>query len=111
MRYFSSIISSSVGNILEWYDFGLFTIFSGLFSHLFFPTENREVALISTFGIFAIGFLCRPIGALIFGYLGDRTGRAKTLRLSILMITLPTLLIGCLPTYHQVGVIAPVLLM
>lgn len=111
MRYTASIISSSVGNILEWYDFGLFTIFSALFSKLFFPTENPQTALIATFGIFAVGFLCRPIGALIFGYMGDRTGRAKTLRLSVLMIALPTILIGFLPTYSQVGIAAPIMLM
>lgn len=110
MRYFSSILSSSLGNILEWYDFGLFTIFSSLFSRLFFPTENPQLALIATVSIFAIGFLCRPIGALLFGYLGDRYGRAKTLRLSILMIFLPTLCIGCLPSYHQLGIAAPILL-
>src|SRR5579871_3416159 len=98
MKYLSSILSSSLGNILEWYDFGLFSIFSALFSRLFFPTENPHVALVATLSIFAVGFLCRPIGALLFGYLGDKTGRAKTLRLSILMIALPTLLIGCLPT-------------
>lgn len=111
MRYLPSILSSSLGNILEWYDFGLFTIFSSLFSQLFFPTKDPKVALIATFGIFAIGFLCRPIGALIFGFLGDRAGRAKTLRLSILMIALPTLLIGILPTYQQIGILAPILLM
>lgn len=111
MRYLSSILSSSLGNILEWYDFGLFTIFSSLFSRLFFPTDNPQVALIATIGIFSVGFLCRPIGALIFGYMGDRAGRARTLRLSILMISLPTLLIGCIPSYQQVGVLAPVLLM
>lgn len=110
MKYLSSIVSSSLGNILEWYDFGLFTIFSALFSRLFFPTEDPKVALIATFGIFAIGFLCRPIGAIIFGYLGDRIGRAKTLRLSILMIALPTLLIGFLPSYQMIGIFAPLLL-
>lgn len=110
MRNASSIVSSSIGNILEWYDFGLFTIFSSLFSQLFFPSEDPKIAMIATFGIFAIGFFCRPIGALIFGYLGDKTGRARTLRLSILMISLPTLLIGLLPTYHQIGIAAPICL-
>lgn len=109
MRYASSILSSSLGNILEWYDFGLFAIFSPLFSHVFFPQEDAHVALISTFGVFAIGFLCRPLGSLVFGYLGDTYGRAKTLRLSILIISLPTLLIGVLPSYQQIGITAPVL--
>ena len=111
MKYLSSIISSSVGNIIEWYDFGLFTIFSALFSKLFFPNDNPQLALIATFSIFSIGFFFRPLGALIFGYLGDKKGRAQTLRLSILMITLPTLLIGILPTYQQGGILAPLLLM
>lgn len=110
VKYFSSIVSSSLGNMLEWYDFGLFTIFSALFSHLFFPTEDPNVALIATFGIFTIGFLCRPIGALIFGYMGDKYGRASTLRLSVLMISLPTLLIGLLPSYNTIGIFAPILL-
>ncbi len=109
-KIFSSIASSSLGNILEWYDFGLFTIFSALFGRLFFPSENQHTALIATISIFAVGFLCRPIGALLFGYMGDRKGRARTLRLSVLMISVPTLLIGCLPTYQQIGLLAPVLL-
>jgi len=107
----NSIISCSIGNILEWYDFGLFAIFSPFFSQIFFPSSDPHTALIETFTIFALGFFCRPIGALLFGYLGDRRGRAITLRLSILMISLPTLFIGCLPVYHSVGIISPILLM
>ncbi|EKD71408.1 MAG: hypothetical protein ACD_46C00187G0001 [uncultured bacterium] len=106
----ASIVSSTIGNILEWYDFGLFTLYSALFSRIFFPITNPHTAMIATFSIFAIGFFCRPVGALIFGYLGDKIGRARTLRLSILMISLPTLLIGFLPTYHQIGIAAPILL-
>jgi MFS transporter, MHS family, proline/betaine transporter len=110
MKYLSSILSSSLGNILEWYDFGLFTIFSPLFSRIFFPNSEPNTALIATFSIFAVGFICRPIGSLLFGYFGDTIGRAKTLRFSILMISLPTLLIGCLPTFLQIGIAAPILL-
>jgi MHS family proline/betaine transporter-like MFS transporter len=110
MKYSRSIISSSIGNLLEWYDFGLFAFFSPLFSRLFFPNNDPHTALIMTFSVLAIGFLCRPIGALIFGYMGDKKGRARTLRLSVLMISLPTLLIGFLPTYRSVGVAAPILL-
>lgn len=110
MRKSSSIVSSTIGNIIEWYDFGLFSIFSALFGRLFFPTHDPHVALIATFGIFAVGFICRPVGALIFGYLGDKYGRVKTLKFSILMIAVPTFGIGFIPTYHQVGIIAPLLL-
>ncbi len=106
----NSVISSSIGNILEWYDFGLFAMFSPIFSEIFFPKKNPQIALIETFSIFAIGFLCRPLGALFFGYVGDRKGRAKTVRLSILMISIPTLLIGFLPDYASVGMLAPILL-
>jgi MHS family proline/betaine transporter-like MFS transporter len=106
-----SVLSSSIGNIIEWYDFGLFAMYSSVFSQLFFPTKNPHAALIGTFMIFAIGFLCRPLGAIFFGILGDTKGRVTTLRLSILMISLPTLLIGCLPTFESVGIIAPILLM
>jgi MHS family proline/betaine transporter-like MFS transporter len=109
--YRKIVYNSSIGNILEWYDFGLFSIFSGLFSRLFFPSQAGETALMETFAVFAVGFLCRPIGALIFGYLGDTRGRARTLRLSILMISLPTLSIGLLPDYHQAGVYAPIMLL
>lgn len=103
-------MSSSFGNILEWYDFGLFAIFSPFFSELFFPQGDSHADLVKTFTVFAIGFVCRPIGSLFFGYLGDRRGRARTLRLSILMISLPTLLIAFLPTWSQVGLLAPILL-
>ncbi len=106
----NSIISSSIGNIIEWYDFGLFAMFSPIFSEIFFPQKNMQTALMETFGIFAIGFLCRPIGALFFGYFGDRKGRAKTVRLSILMISIPTLLIGFLPSYASIGMLAPIFL-
>lgn len=109
--YRSVIINSSIGNILEWYDFGLFTIFSALFGRLFFPVSDTRSAVLATFTVFAVGYLCRPIGALIFGYLGDTVGRAKTLRLSVLMISLPTLAVGLLPTYHQIGILAPIFLL
>ena len=110
MRINKSILSSCVGNLLEWYDFGLYAIYAPLFSHLFFPNEDLYTAMLLTFSVLAIGFLSRPIGALLFGYLGDKQGRAKTLRLSILMISLPTLFIGFLPTYNNVGIAAPLLL-
>ncbi|EKD53724.1 MAG: hypothetical protein ACD_60C00159G0004 [uncultured bacterium] len=106
----SSIMSCSIGNILEWYDFGLFSIFSALFSQLFFPKSDPHSALLATFSVFAIGFFSRPLGALLFGYLGDKRGRSKTLRLSVLMISFPTLLIGCLPVYDTIGIWSPILL-
>lgn len=109
-NYFSSILSSSLGNILEWYDFGLFTIFAGLFSALFFPMQDPAASFIAIIAVFSIGLFCRPLGALLFGYLGDKYGRAMTLRLSILMIALPTFLLSFIPTYQQIGIYAPLCL-
>jgi MHS family proline/betaine transporter-like MFS transporter len=104
------ILSSSLGNILEWYDFGLFTLFSPLFGKLFFASANPQAAIWATLSVFTVGFLCRPLGALLFGYLGDKYGRGKTLRWSILMIAVPTVIIGFLPIYNQIGIFAPILL-
>lgn len=105
-----AILANSLGNIFEWYDFALYSLFSGVFTHLFFPTTSFHVAQLEVFGIFAVGFLCRPLGGLLFGHLGDRIGRIRTLRLSILVISIPALLMACMPTYAQIGIYAPILL-
>lgn len=109
MKNLPHIFSSSIGNIIEWYDFGLFTIYSAIFSKIFFPSTKPSLAMLATLTIFAIGFICRPIGGLIYGYLGDRYGRAITLRWSILMIAIPTFLVCLIPSYQQVGTLAPIL--
>lgn len=105
-----SILAASFGNVLEWYDFALFTSYSGVLAKLFFPETDPYAATIAIFGIFAAGFICRPLGAIIFGHFGDRLGRIKTLRASVLFISVPTLLIGCLPTYESIGLWAATLL-
>jgi MFS transporter, MHS family, proline/betaine transporter len=107
---FKSIIKSSIGNSLEWYDFGLFTIFSSIFSRLFFPSQHPEVSLIATFSVFTVGFICRPLGALIFGFIGDTYGRAKTLKISMIMIAIPTFMIALIPSYQTIGILAPIFL-
>lgn len=105
-----SILAVSFGNILEWYDFALFTAYADIFAQHFFPNSDPYAAMLAVFGIFAAGFICRPLGAIIFGHFGDKSGRIKTLRASILIISIPTFLIGCLPTYANIGVYAAVLL-
>jgi MFS transporter, MHS family, proline/betaine transporter len=105
-----SIIAASFGNILEWYDFALFTAYASVLAKLFFPETDRYAGTLAIFGIFAAGFICRPLGAIVFGHFGDKLGRLKTLRASILCIAIPTLLIGCLPTYSSIGLWAAVLL-
>jgi MHS family proline/betaine transporter-like MFS transporter len=105
-----SILASSLGNIMEWYDFGLFIYLAPIFAHLFFPTEDKQVALLAVYSVFALGFISRPLGAIILGHFGDRIGRVKTLRASILLISIPTFLVGCLPTYQMMGIFAPLIL-
>ncbi|MBK8814652.1 MAG: MFS transporter [Methylococcaceae bacterium] len=104
------IASTMVGNGLEWYDYALYGTFTALISKHFFPQGDDAVALIATFGIFAVGFLMRPLGAMFFGYIGDRYGRKNALALSILLMAFPTACIGLLPTYKEIGIWAPILL-
>eukprot|EP01132_Coremiostelium_polycephalum_P000239 gene239-318_t len=99
-----------IGNLFEWFDFALFGYFSPLIGKLFFPSDTPTIELISAFGVFAAGFLIRPIGGIIFGHIGDRSGRKHALVLTTLLMAIPTAVIGCLPTYEQVGLIAPILL-
>ncbi|MCX7088795.1 MAG: MFS transporter [Methylococcales bacterium] len=104
------IASTMVGNGLEWYDYALYGTFTALISKHFFPPGDDAVALIATFGIFAIGFLMRPLGAMFFGRIGDKFGRKNALALSILLMAFPTACIGLLPTYHSIGIWAPIML-
>jgi MFS transporter, MHS family, proline/betaine transporter len=104
------IASTMIGNGLEWYDYALYGTFTALISKHFFPAGDDTVALVATFGIFAAGFLMRPLGAMFFGYIGDRYGRKNALALSILLMAFPTACIGLLPTYGEIGLWAPILL-
>jgi MHS family proline/betaine transporter-like MFS transporter len=104
------ITSSMIGNGLEWYDYALYGHFAAIISRKFFPATDPAVALIATFGIFAAGFLMRPIGAIFFGYIGDKYGRKNALALSILLMAIPTACIGLLPSYETIGIAAPILL-
>lgn len=106
----SIVIAGIFGNALEWYDFTVYAFFVPVLAKLFFPAENSFISLLQTFGVFAIGFLIRPVGAVLFGYLGDHIGRRKALILSIMLMSVPTFLLGLLPVYQQVGVLAPILL-
>ncbi len=106
-----TVTASLVGNLFEWYDFALFGYFAPIIGKLFFPSENKSVELIAAFGAFAAGYLIRPLGGMIFGHIGDRMGRKKAMVLSILLMAIPTALIGILPTYAEIGIWAPILLM
>jgi MHS family proline/betaine transporter-like MFS transporter len=99
-----------LGNVLEWYDFGLYGFLAPLIGARFFPSSNPIASLLGAYGGFAIGFAMRPLGGAILGHVGDRLGRRAILVLSVLMMGTATMLIGVLPTYSEVGVWAPVLL-
>lgn len=105
------ILPGIIGNILEWYDFSLYGYFAPVIAKLFFPTTDKFLSLLATFGVFAIGFLMRPLGAVIFGYFGDRTGRKKTLATAVMLMAIPTTIIGLLPTYAHIGISAGILLL
>ena len=104
------IIAGMIGNALEWYDFALYGHFALILSKHFFPMTDPYVGLIATYSIFAAGFVMRPIGGIIFGYIGDKYGRRVSLAASILMMAIPTASIGLLPTYETIGIMAPILL-
>ena len=74
-----TLLAGSIGNMLEWYDFALYGYFAPVFAVLFFPSEHPSISLLSAFGVFAVGFLARPLGAMLFGYWGDTVGRRETL--------------------------------
>lgn len=105
-----TLLAGAIGNVLEWYDFALYGYFAPVIAALFFPSYSPSVSLISAFGVFAVGFLARPLGALLFGYWGDTLGRRSALAWSVLLMAIPTCLVGFLPTYEAIGAIAPVAL-
>lgn len=104
------IAVSSLGGGLEMYDFVIYVFFAPVLATLFFPHEDKIASLLAVFAVFAVGYLARPIGALLFGYFGDRVGRKISLLVAIVVMALATLLIGFLPTYETIGRLAPVLL-
>ncbi|MFC0321531.1 MULTISPECIES: MFS transporter [Olivibacter] len=106
-----AIIGGSIGNLVEWYDWYAYSAFTIYFSASFFPGDNRTLQLLNTAAIFAVGFLMRPLGGYVFGFIGDRFGRKKSMTLSVLLMSLGSLIIACSPTYNQIGVIAPIVLL
>jgi len=102
----SSILAAFMGHALEHYDITLYGFFAAPLSAVFFPPERANLAIFSTFIIFAAGFLMRPLGGLFFGYIGDKYGHKNALLWAILLVTIPTLIIGMLPSYTQVGLLS-----
>src|SRR5258706_3271294 len=105
------ILASFIGTTIEWYDFFLYGTAAALvFSQLFFPNVDPFLGRLSALGTFAVGFVARPLGGIIFGHFGDRLGRKSMLIYSLVIMGVATFLIGALPTYYSIGVLAPILL-
>ena len=104
------IAAGVTGNVLEWYDFAVYGFFAPIIGRLFFPSDDPTVSLIASFGAFAAGFLMRPIGGIIFGFIGDKIGRKRALVLSVLLMAIPSGMIGILPDHATIGVSAAVLM-
>jgi MHS family alpha-ketoglutarate permease-like MFS transporter len=106
-----AIFIGSLGNLVEWYDFYCFSAFSLYFAKSFFPTQDPVAQMLSTAGIFALGFFIRPVGGWLFGHIGDVFGRRKALMFSVLLMCFGSLMIALTPTYETIGAAAPVVLM
>ena len=106
-----AIVGASSGNLVEWFDFYVYAFCAIYFAPAFFPSDDPTVQLLNTAGVFAAGFLMRPIGGWIFGRLADRHGRKNSLMISVLMMCGGSLIIACLPTYASIGTWAPALLL
>ena len=105
------IAAGVAGNVMEWYDFAVYGYFARTIGQLYFPADDPSLSLMAAFGAFAVGFFMRPLGAVVFGYIGDRVGRAYSLLLSVVAMAVPTFAIGLLPTYHDIGIGASVLML
>lgn len=109
-RSFRPAIAGAVGNAMEWYDFTVYGFFAATIGSVFFPSQSHFMSLLASFATFAVGFVVRPFGALIFGHIGDKFGRRVALWTSVVCMAVPTFMMGLLPTYAQAGVVAPILL-
>lgn len=104
------IAAGAIGNILEWFDFAVYGYFAVFIGKTFFPQSDPVAQVIGAFGIFAIGYLARPLGGILIGHIGDRHGRKFAMTLSVGAMAVPTFLIGILPGYDAIGIAAPILL-
>ncbi|WP_458098024.1 MFS transporter [Roseomonas sp. WA12] len=105
-----ALVAACIGNFIEYFDFVIYGYFASVIARLFFPADDPAASLLLTFAVFAISYASRPLGGIIFGHLGDRYGRKTPLAVAILLIAACTTLIGLMPTYHSIGIAAPILL-
>jgi MHS family alpha-ketoglutarate permease-like MFS transporter len=106
-----AIIGGAAGNLVEWYDWYAYSAFALYFSGAFFPKGDSTAQLLNTAGVFALGFLMRPVGGWLFGQIADRQGRRRSMTLSVLIMSAGSLMIACTPVYESIGIAAPILLL
>jgi len=111
MRRVRAIVAGSSGNLVEWYDFYVYSFTALYFAAEFFPKGNQTTQLLQAAGVFAAGFFMRPVGSWLFGWLADKRGRRFSMMVAVLMMCGGSLLVAVLPTYSQVGLLAPALLL
>jgi MHS family proline/betaine transporter-like MFS transporter len=107
---FATIAAMATGNVLEFYDFAVYAYLAGILGRNFFPSGSETVTLLSTFAVFGVGFVVRPLGGFVIGRFGDKHGRKPALLLTIMLMAVGTGLIGVIPTYAQIGIGAPIML-
>jgi len=105
------VAAGIAGNVMEWYDFSVYGYFARTIGNLYFPADDPRTSLLAAFAVFAIGFLMRPLGAVLFGHIGDRVGRGPALLWSVIAMAVPTFVIGLLPTYADIGIVASLLML
>ena len=110
MSPFRAIAAVVLSNVLEWYDFIVYSYFAVTIAAQFFPAANETASLLAAFAAFGVGFIFRPLGAIVIGAIGDRKGRKTALVLTIMLMAAGTSLIGLLPTYETIGIAAPLFL-
>lgn len=104
------VVAASSGNVLEWYDFTAYGFLAPIIGSVFFPSADPVASLLASFGALAAGYAARPVGSIIFGHVGDRIGRKPALLISVFIMGCGTLAIGLLPTYAQIGIASPIIL-
>jgi len=110
-KHYKILGVSWLGGTLEFYDFIIFIYFANNISSLFFPPDMPEwLRLLQTYGLFSVGYFFRPVGGVVLAHFGDTLGRKKIFVFTILLMAIPTFAIGCMPTYSQIGIFAPILL-
>src|SRR5262245_6880557 len=105
-----AILAASIGNLLEWYDFGVYAYLASLIATKFFPSSDPTASLLAAFAAYGVGFLARPLGGVVIGRLGDTKGRKAALVLTIFLMAFGTIGLGLLPSYETIGIAAPILL-